>query len=531
MFLGDTRSGHWVILNENLNYTHTSSEANDSVITWDQSNINNDSFTNDSITEVQCGNFHESEFNVDKILDSVNTDPVFASSRDVSISDDELFEYDIEEESIDKNIDDTKNYNVHSPNENVEKTSKSNEMLENAIPAETEDSVELAITDTSIETIQRNMKNYSFEETAFHQNILISVPRTFWEQFLPPEGDRRLLNGWTDEFNKIFKQTFPYCVFSTIDSRFYHQKKKNNKYFWVKAFCTHTSCTHFYMVVYEKIEKPFSEIYDMKVFHNAIDHSGKETRRRFYRKKAREELATDLRQKTAAVVKWERLNNTPKDVLKMGNYNTAPSTTILNKIKSDDRKKKDLHSNEFLFMDELQKKYIESYDNRIIEGYIHFWAINANSLMIILFSERQLRYLADQKELFFNLDSTGSIAAQPSSLNATVSVYYYGLFYPGGTDFSPLEAAEAIMSLHSVSAVSFFLSQFYNKFRLITSKKIKKIETDFSTVLLTAVTLTFNGVNLYDYIKKIYSDEIKNTRSDLTILHSCSSHLIKGFKG
>lgn len=100
---------------------------------------------------------------------------------------------------------------------------------------------------------------------------------------------------------------------------------------------------------------------------------------------------------------------------------------------------------------------------------------------------------------------------------------------PGENEFSPLQIAEAILSIHTETAISFFFKFFLDHFRQISTKRISKIETDFSLVLLNSCCAIFNDINLYHYINIIYESVESNKPIDknLTILHVCSSHVIK----
>ena len=149
--------------------------------------------------------------------------------------------------------------------------------------------------------------------------------------------------------------------------------------------------------------------------------------------------------------------------------------------------------------------------------------------MLFLFTEKQLKYLSSLKSIALHLDATGNITAQPKYSDGKMTIYYYGIFVAGEKDISPLEVAEALMSSHTETSITFFLKTFCDNLRLITTKKIQKVETDFSLVLLKSSCTAFNQVNFYTYINDIFDEveEGKDIDKDLTILHVCSSHLIK----
>ncbi|KYQ58961.1 hypothetical protein ALC60_02029 [Trachymyrmex zeteki] len=102
---------------------------------------------------------------------------------------------------------------------------------------------------------------------------------------------------------------------------------------------------------------------------------------------------------------------------------------------------------------------------------------------LILFSEKQIRCLASDKLRHLHLDATGSIIAQPKLLSTANTIYYYALMLPGNID-GPLPVAEFISSKHDIAAIKHFLDVFNDKLKKITTKIIKKVETDFNLALI-----------------------------------------------
>lgn len=483
-----------------------------------------------NITESELNEFvDKKEFNVDssqvdnfscfpESLDEVSEIDVILNDTEIFIHEKDTTDFDVNKIKLDHfdilaaldkiSIEESSDDEWGGMNQN-----ESNSKIEEVKPKESS---------TKLRIDRKSREDFKHAET-------LVIPASFWEKNLPKDGSRSLKKGWTNDLNEIFEKKFPYCVLSFYDSRYYTEKKKTSiDYFWAKACCIHSTCTNFHFAVDENIKTPHCD-HVMKVFHDEIDHSAGEKHRRFFNGEIRDKFSKNFRGKTGYLTKVSCVNKAPDHVLSMGNYNSTPSKSIISKMKSDARKKKDLDKDYCKYMEKLIEKFKEKYkDCEVIKGYIQFNA--QEPIFIVMFSEPQLRVVASMKEIFLFLDATGSVAAQPQYCQEKLTIYYYGLFMPGGPEFSPLEAAEAILSVHDTDAVRFFLSQFRNKLKLITTKTVKKIETDFSLVLLHAACQTFNDMNLYQYINYLYSEENKENKKDLTILHSCSSHLIKALR-
>lgn len=111
-----------------------------------------------------------------------------------------------------------------------------------------------------------------------------------------------------------------------------------------------------------------------------------------------------------------------------------------------------------------------------------------------------------------------------------LTIYYYALILPGTNDSGPLAILEHIDCRHDIFSIKRFLGLFLYKLRQMSSTKIiHKIETDMSLALLQSCSQIFNNINLFDYIKIIYDLYENGTpiKTPMTVLHICSSHLIK----
>jgi len=158
-----------------------------------------------------------------------------------------------------------------------------------------------------------------------------------------------------------------------------------------------------------------------------------------------------------------------------------------------------------------------------INRYIQEFALLP--LSIILFTEKQLRYLASDKMRHVHLDATGFIIAQPKELNFATTIYYYALIVSDNIkNVRLLPIAEFISAKH-VTAIQHFLNVFNDNLKQILTQRINKLGTDFSLALLQSACKAFNGMNLSLYIQYMYDKYEKNMKTDakVTVLHVCSS--------
>jgi len=157
------------------------------------------------------------------------------------------------------------------------------------------------------------------------------------------------------------------------------------------------------------------------------------------------------------------LTASDKKILKEGNLNWAPSLDILNKISSENRSKYDLDKDFVTFMLKLYDQQQIQIQSKKINRYIQFALL---PLSIILFTEKQLRYLASDKMRHVYLDATGSIIAQPKELNSATTIYYYARIVPGNIkNVGLLPIAEFISAKHDVTTIQHFLNVFNDKLK------------------------------------------------------------------
>ena len=267
----------------------------------------------------------------------------------------------------------------------------------------------------------------------------------------------------------MFEKHYRICVLSFQDHRYYSVKTKNNVHFYALATCQHSSCTAFKFVVTE----PISALSDSTVkiyLQKEINHDNNEQHRRFYKVDKRAQLSEEQSKHCAAVIKWKKIVKCDEDVLTKGNLNNVPSSIILQKIGSEDRAKNDLDPDYYYFMEKLQKMYRESYGDK----------------------EKQVKYLSSLKSIALHLNATGNITTRPKYSDTKMTIYYYGIFVAGEKDISPLEVAEALMSSNTETSITLFLKTLFDNLRMITTKKIQKVETDFSLVLLNSSYTAFH---------------------------------------
>jgi len=142
----------------------------------------------------------------------------------------------------------------------------------------------------------------------------------------------------------------------------------------------------------------------------------------------------------------------------------------------------DLDKEFVMFMIKLFNQQQEQIRGEELHGYMQEFSLIL--LSVILFSEKQIKCLASDKLRYLHLDATGSIIAQPNLLSTATTIYYCALLLPGNIDVGPLPIAEFISSKHDITAIKHFLDVFNDRLKKITTKEIKKIETDFSLALI-----------------------------------------------
>lgn len=351
------------------------------------------------------------------------------------------------------------------------------------------------------------------------------VPKEFWEKYWNGHA-KSLLYTWTKAFHKFFNKTedFKGCVLKFH----WHNCAENsstNVFFNAEAECKNSACTRFKFIVEKKIDKNFGDCEVMVFQKKVIAHKDNEIYTRDITGDERLQLGEKLQAKTPKKLSWEMLSAKSDDVLEAGNFIDAPHCTTLQKINSDYRKRNDLDPDFDVFM---KKLFAHFNYGTVIRGYLQYYALQP--LIIILFTQQQLEYLAKQKDIFLHLDATGAVAAQPPYSNEFMTIYYYALVLPGSENLSPLQVLEAYMSIHTETAVQFMLRYFLDNLKLIcASKQIRKLQVDFSLVMLKSGCTALNKMNLMDYIRLIYqeTEKEKKLNATLVILHVCSSHMIK----
>ena len=234
-----------------------------------------------------------------------------------------------------------------------------------------------------------------------------------------------------------------------------------------------------------------------------------------------------------SILAGKLLAQNDRTVLESGNRNHAPSNMILQKISSDSKNKFDLDSDFHMFLCKLRQKYLN--DNQLqgthVSGFIQGYSIYP-AFSVTLFTEKQiLEIIKLSKENFVMLHfvATGSIFSQPP--DSDTRVFYYSLVLPAD-DWRPTVAAlEFISCGHSVRAIHSCLDILVEALKKYSNKLpiVDVIETDFGKAVIQSACKAFNNIDLGIYMNLIF-DEINHPEYDekpLTIIHVCSSHLIK----
>lgn len=206
---------------------------------------------------------------------------------------------------------------------------------------------------------------------------------------------------------------------------------------------------------------------------------------------------------------------------------------ILNKIASDAIKKFDLDEDFHMFMVKVKNEYDshENWNGKVVKGFIQGYTIYP-SFSVTLFCEEQIRLIVDIMKsgyLCLHLNATESIFSQPP--DSVKRVFYYCLVISGDKNSVPIAPLEFITCGHDVYIIQHCLDTLVSSLQQITSTRplVSQIETDFSKALLQADCKAFNNMDITVYLHHMW-DRIHNQNHDyypITILHVCSSHLIK----
>lgn len=366
------------------------------------------------------------------------------------------------------------------------------------------------------------------EKYGFRDDNII-LPKEFWHEFWTFR--RTLENGWTDDFVRHFKHVphFQGCILKFEYHRSFQVKKIFFKYFYVVASCKNSLCTSYRFETDHKICKPFCDI-TMKVYRTkVIEHDPSKIYRRYFKHKRWAELQNQFKEQDPCVVRTKMIQKVVPDVLKAGNRDDAPSLNIFQKISSDMKGADDLDPHPLVHTDKLAALFRskEEWSGLYISGYIQ------NDLAVKWFSENQILFLVNllntKVNVFANFDATGSIVAPLQYSDKPI--FYYALILPGNETNSPLPLADFLSNVHTVPQITYFLSSFWYAVRRYTKRKIilRKIETDFDHALIISCIKSFNEMELSEYLSIMHKTVIqKNTElPDLTIVHVCSSHMLK----
>lgn len=147
------------------------------------------------------------------------------------------------------------------------------------------------------------------------------------------------------------------------------------------------------------------------------------------------------------------------------------------------------------------------------------------------FCEAQVRYLLSLKQRNVHIDATASLVAVPSIINLhSQTIYLYSFIVPGGDGFGPISVCDILLGSHDSVTIGGLYRYFGSMLKKVSAtKKLHKMETDFSLALLHALTWGFNHMTLHQCIQTLYDiyERGIGLEDGLVIVHICSSHLIK----
>lgn len=136
-----------------------------------------------------------------------------------------------------------------------------------------------------------------------------------------------------------------------------------------------------------------------------IYHIPGEIHRRYIRRDKRIEIGNLLQIEKLSCLKSRILAEVPEDVLGAGNRNKALSLTVMQKIASDYNLRNDFDKDLNVFLMKLMEDFEQKWPGKVCPGYIQFHAMQL--FMLVLLTEKILRYVLTLDQVLCHLDSTG----------------------------------------------------------------------------------------------------------------------------
>ncbi|CAG7660681.1 unnamed protein product, partial [Allacma fusca] len=346
-------------------------------------------------------------------------------------------------------------------------------------------------------------EDYSQEDNS----LPVTLPHSFellvaytdWMQVVETNhGVVRTIPGWTDLVYDYFEKTNPYCVL---------------------VFCR--------IVAYASLISFRRLISARGQFFHHKDDMFKRKLQNFKRRK----VALMVTHRKAGDVAAELHADTKMDAVYAGNLTTRPSKNVIRVVRTQELARGDYHEDPI--MDIILQKREETRS-----GTPFIRMLMADPFQVVYYSEHQivlLKLLLDRRgPLIGHIDATGSIVREISDLEGSTKTFMYAITvaHPH-TNCAPIALCEFLSNSHGATDIQMCLQWFNNKalgqFQRRHSHVFRRIETDFSFALISAVLDTFSHpkMTLKTYLNHCFQELCGASAPCPVNFHVCRSHMMR----
>ncbi|KAJ1528141.1 hypothetical protein ONE63_008055 [Megalurothrips usitatus] len=323
---------------------------------------------------------------------------------------------------------------------------------------------------------------------------------------------------WTDKFSELLGAHYPNCVLTFKRHKFnnIYSPRHTGAKLLAYGFCKHQNC---YTFTFRLESLPTENIPGDITFTacGKYHHAPHAKFRRNVRWATQDDIIEKLRTAKPNECRLQLLKAADKSLLMAGNFNAAPSLTVLQKIRSRFILCKERLSSDP--WEDLQKILANGNTLGIdILGYKPF--------KLYWRSSEHLNALPPTRQgLIMYFDCTGQVVID---IFGKPVYYYAAVVHPTPNSTKVLPILEFLLDSHYTSTVKEVLEQFYR-----TSGPSKQVKTpfpkviviDFSWVLLYSCVHVFVRKSLIDYFNTCFEACLDPTRDfPFTVIHICGAH-------
>ena len=353
------------------------------------------------------------------------------------------------------------------------------------------------------------------------------------------DARRKLEGEWTHLLSEKVNEIFHGCVLCFKMNRIKSTTSRKTKapFFHGKAYCKGPSCSAVYTFIIEHEPIPDNSIEIFCTKEGIVAHFPDEINKRQVKGKTRQKVAELASEIGPVNYYYKELVETPYEDLELGNASKCQNPGIIRKIVSELLTKERLHKDTIeelkLLKEAFQTDDIPAEGNKTdLCGYIQ--EIGADPFTVILVCKEQIqlvRKLSASKELDIYIDATGSVIG---NIPNQQKPYMYSIVVRPDPAVPPVSVADMLTTQHTIPRLEYFLASLKRSVELGGRKMaVRKVETDFSWVMIQSALKTFNLMNIKQYLLVcmgiINKEKNQEFVAEFTVVHMCAAHLIKAF--